>query len=388
MIRQAEHVAHEERIAIEGTVDEIRLAGDLHLPAAVVGKSPGGLGRISHAGEGIEDQFFVVDSNYPAAVPHDLGDPLEELFVGMPVQADRDGEVRDAELFEDVENEIGHGIRDVLPVRADPGEDDVLVVLGVAAPRRGVRHDPLAALDEEVREDFTGLVEGKAFFGEIALEIRPEHLVDPPDPRPVPREAREREGDPQALYGFVECPGGLHRNAFEEGVAFRVLLRGFFEDPTVPETEGRRGALQIGGIGPVGVFVELRFDSVQPEREDPPEAERHMTDGGQYRASATVSRHDMADGCAESRRSDDAFAVDKTERTLRGDGLDGAGVLFVGGEYVKIRDSVEGDGGMGDRLVAVLALHALEGVASRFFGQTDGSFPARSAWDDGHKRLR
>ena len=119
IVRQSQNVPHEQGISVEGTVNEIGLSGDLHFPAAVVGEAPGFVFRISDGSERFEDQVFVVNRDDASSVSHDLGDAPEKLLVRVPVQADRHREVGDAELFDDIENEVGDGVRHVPSLRVD-----------------------------------------------------------------------------------------------------------------------------------------------------------------------------------------------------------------------------------------------------------------------------
>jgi len=97
------------------------------------------------------------------------------------------------EFLDDVEHEVRDVVRHVAAGSVHAGQHDVLVVLGVAriADRADVRPDPLAALDPEVRDQLARLVERDAPLGEVLRQVGPQHLVDPPDARPVSAEPLE-----------------------------------------------------------------------------------------------------------------------------------------------------------------------------------------------------
>ena len=152
----------------------------------------------------------------------------------------------------------------------------------------------------------------------------------------------------------------------------------------MPDPESARRPLQIRGIRPVGVLIQLRFDPVESQREDPVESERHVADGGAYGAAAAERGNDVTDGCAERSRTRDELPFHKPERTFPGDGLHRDGVPLVRRERVKALDPVQRNGGAGARLVPVSALHAFERKASRFIAQSCRTLPSGAAWNGCH----
>ena len=75
--------------------------------------------------------------------------------------------------------------------------------------------DPLAALDEEVREQLARFVERDFSVGEVALEILAEQHINPSDAGPVAAEPHKREREPQALHRLAEIRRRLERHAAE-----------------------------------------------------------------------------------------------------------------------------------------------------------------------------
>src|SRR5699024_4167956 len=119
---------------------------------------------------------------------------------------------------------VGETALDRAVVLVDAAEQDILIVLRVAAAVVSAA-DPLAALDEEVREQLTRFVERDFTGGEVALKVFAEQHINPSDAGPVAAEPDEREREPQALHRLAEIRRRLERHAAEYVGVLRISAR-------------------------------------------------------------------------------------------------------------------------------------------------------------------
>jgi hypothetical protein len=134
---------------IKGDIAEIGGAGNLNLPATVIGKFGCLAPVISVLDQGIHDQLLVIYGENTATEPHNLGDPSQELGICALVEPHRGGEIADTELLKNIQNEIGHFVGYVMIVLINTRKEDILIVLRVSAANKLTVY-PFTALDKEV----------------------------------------------------------------------------------------------------------------------------------------------------------------------------------------------------------------------------------------------
>ena len=164
-------------------IDERGLARNDRFPATVVGKLAGFFERIAELHQPVDHGILVVHRNDPATETLHLGNPTEQFLGRMVADTHGDRIIADMQLFDDIQDEVGNRIGHFVPVLVDPAEDNVLIELGI--PRTVEFADPLGSFDPKMGDQFAGFVQRDLPFLQVGLQIRPQHLVETPDPRPV-----------------------------------------------------------------------------------------------------------------------------------------------------------------------------------------------------------
>ena len=361
----AQGVAHEHCIRIKRHIGEIRPAGDLHLPAAVVRKIACLCRIVAECGEGTEDERFVVYGKNPAAVAHDLRDTPVQPLVGFVRQAHRDRIIADRQFFHDVEYEIGHLVCDIAAVTVGTGENDILVMLRVPGAGRRVGLDPFAAFDEEVGEDFTRFIQRDYAAFQILFQRRSEHFVNSADPRPVAAQPCEREREPQTLHGFPEGPRCIKRDTTEHRGDFRIVVPLRRQIPCVPDPHGVDHPAQVPLHGAGTVRINVVENAVHTDFQHTVKSDRHVAHRPQYILTAERDRYDMRDRSAKGRRAADLLTRNQTQRRVACNGIDGMRIPFHTVHFRKSRHIVHGKRSVRHCVVTVHTVHGTIGKRAR-----------------------
>ena len=130
----------------------------------------------------------------------------------MLIKTHGDGKITDPQLFHDIQHQVADLVGDILAVRIHAGKDDVLIMLGVSAARRGIAADPLAAFDKQAGQYLPGFVQGENSRLQIPAQIVSQHLIDAADTRPVAAQPGKGKGEPQTLHRFEKIARRFKRN--------------------------------------------------------------------------------------------------------------------------------------------------------------------------------
>ena len=248
---------------VEGHIGKVGFAGNLDFPAAVVGEASRLAFRITFVFQRPQNQILVIHRDDAAAVPHHLGGFAQQPFGGTAVQPHGDGEIGNGQLLHDIQHQVSDVVGHLPAGGVDPGQNNVLIMLGVPRTRPGLGLDPLAAFDEKGGENFPGFGFGQDAGGQILLQVVAQQPVDPSDARPVAAQADKGENEPERLHRFEKIPRRGKRHPLQRPIDRRLFLPDRVQIAGVPDAEGFDDVVQAaqkGGLLPVGGQGETRGD--------------------------------------------------------------------------------------------------------------------------------